>query len=266
MTTLTIERFKPDPAAAKMPGHWLLAKLGKRVLRPGGMEMTRRLLSALAIGSNDDVVEFAPGLGVTAQLTLACGPRSYTAVERDPDAAREVAKRLHGAQQTCVVGSAEATGLPSGSASVVYAEAMLSMQPASTKARIVAEAARLLVPGGRYGVHELCLADDASPAIEEEIARELSSEIHVGVRPLRRSDWLMLFEGAGFTLTHEYHAPMHLLEPRRLIADEGIWRAIRFAWNVARTPVARRRVLAMRRAFRNHRHALSAIVLVAEKN
>lgn len=31
----------------KMPGHWLLARLGKRVLRPrpGGLELTRRLLS-----------------------------------------------------------------------------------------------------------------------------------------------------------------------------------------------------------------------------
>ena len=29
----------------KMPGHWVLARLGKRVLRPGGMELTRRMLA-----------------------------------------------------------------------------------------------------------------------------------------------------------------------------------------------------------------------------
>ena len=28
----------------KMPGHWVLARLGKRVLRPGGMELTRLML------------------------------------------------------------------------------------------------------------------------------------------------------------------------------------------------------------------------------
>ena len=44
-------------------GHWVLAKLGKRVLRPGGLELTRKMLSALSIGEEDDVVEFAPGLG-----------------------------------------------------------------------------------------------------------------------------------------------------------------------------------------------------------
>jgi hypothetical protein len=33
----------------KMPGRWVLARLGKRVLRPGGMELTRRMLERLAI-------------------------------------------------------------------------------------------------------------------------------------------------------------------------------------------------------------------------
>ena len=36
-------------SASKMPGHWLLARLGKRVLRPGGLNLTRQLLESLAI-------------------------------------------------------------------------------------------------------------------------------------------------------------------------------------------------------------------------
>ena len=44
----------------KIPGHWLLAKMGKRVLRPGGLDLTRQLLKWLAIGQDDEVVEFAP--------------------------------------------------------------------------------------------------------------------------------------------------------------------------------------------------------------
>ena len=38
----------------KMPGHWVLARLGKRVLRPGGMELTRRMLERLAIKPSDE--------------------------------------------------------------------------------------------------------------------------------------------------------------------------------------------------------------------
>ena len=43
----------------KMPGHWLLARLGKRVLRPGGRQLTRRMIEALNIQPADSVIEFA---------------------------------------------------------------------------------------------------------------------------------------------------------------------------------------------------------------
>lgn len=72
--------------AEKMPGHWLLARLGKRVLRPGGRQLTLRMIEALNISPSDEVVEFAPGLGETARLTLSKNPASYTAIERDKNA------------------------------------------------------------------------------------------------------------------------------------------------------------------------------------
>jgi hypothetical protein len=55
-----VRRIQVPPSIHKMPGHWLLASAGKRVLRPGGLALTRRMLQALAIGSQDRVVEFAP--------------------------------------------------------------------------------------------------------------------------------------------------------------------------------------------------------------
>ncbi len=56
----------PHKASAKsenkMPGHWLLAKLGKRVLRPGGLALTRAMLDRLNTNSGlRDRVR--PGLG-----------------------------------------------------------------------------------------------------------------------------------------------------------------------------------------------------------
>lgn len=255
-----------EPPADKMPGHWLLASMGKRVLRPGGIELTRQLLLELAIGERDEVVEFAPGLGVTARMTLARKPRSYTAIERDRKAAATVGTYLTEPHQQCIVETAEQTGLPSGSASVVYGEAMLSMQPAAARSRIVAEAARLLKPGGRYGIHELCLVpDDVDQVTRDAIQLGLSDEIHVGVRPLTVGEWRELLESAGLTVVAERMAPMHLLEPMRIVRDEGWLRAARFAWNVARHGAARRRVLAMRRVFRKYRDNLAAIALVATK-
>jgi hypothetical protein len=250
----------------KMPGHWLLAQMGKRVLRPGGLELTHRLLDQLNITRDDDVVEFAPGLGGTARLTLSRHPHSYTAIERDPDAAALVTSYLNGSHQRCVRGTAEETGLCDDSASLVYGEAMLSMQPETTKLRIVAEAARLLKPGGRYGIHELCLVPDSvDDSIRDAIRDELSDEIHVGVRPLTVGEWRALMVSAGLVVTAQHTAPMHLLEPARIVRDEGLGRTLRFAWNVATHPAARRRVLTMRRVFRKYSRHLSAIALVAEK-
>ncbi len=250
----------------KMPGHWLLAKMGKRVLRPGGLELTHVMLERLNIQPRDAVVEFAPGLGVTARLTLSRHPTSYTAVERDEAAAKEVQSYLSGPRQHCQLGSAEQTGLPNQSATVVYGEAMLTMQGAEQKQRIVAEAFRLLKPGGRYGIHELSLTpDDLPETVQEDISREMSRNIHVGARPLSAREWRELLTGAGFKIQSEATAPMHLLEPRRLIRDEGFFRALRFVFNVVRTPEARKRVFSMRRMFRKHRKHLAAINIVAVK-
>jgi hypothetical protein len=221
----------------------------------------------LAISPHDDVVEFAPGLGVTARLTLAHHPRSYTAIERNPDAAAMVQRYLKGPRQRCIVGTAEETGLADSAASVIYGEAMLSMQPESTKARIVGEAARLLRPGGRYGIHELCLVpSNVDRTVRNAIQKDLSDEIHVGVRPLTVSEWRELLANSGLKVVAERTAPMHLLEPVRLIKDEGLVRAIRFAWNVATHAAARRRVLTMRRVFRKYNRHLAAVVLVAAKS
>lgn len=255
-----------SPKVGKLPGHWLLASMGKRVLRPGGLELTRRLLSELSIEASDDVVEFAPGLGVTARLALARRPHSYTAIEQNPDAAGQVKTYLTGPRQRCIVGTAEETGLPDGSATIVYGEAMLSMQMASVKPRIIGEAARLLKSGGRYGIHELCLLpDEIDASVRDAILQELSGDIHVGVRPLTAREWRTLLSEAGLTVVAEHRAPMHLLEPARLVQDEGLLRAMRFAWNVALHSAARRRVLSMRKVFRKYRQYLAAVIMVATK-
>ncbi len=55
---------------SKTTAHWMLVQMGKRVLRPGGIVFTRQMLSALQRSPDDRVVEFAPGMGASARLTL----------------------------------------------------------------------------------------------------------------------------------------------------------------------------------------------------
>ena len=251
---------------SRMPGHWLLAQMGKRVLRPGGWELTEEMLTRLDIQSSDEVVEFAPGLGLTARAALERYPASYTAIERDENAARQTRRYLAGSNQQCLVGRAEETGLPDGCESVVFCEAMLSMQTPGHKEAIAAEAARLLKPGGRYAIPELCLLpDDVVESKKSDISQALSESIHVGARPLTPTEWTELLERQGFAVSPPLTAPMHLLEPGRFIRDEGLRRSLLFVWRLGTRPAARKRIMAMRRVFRAHREHIGGITLVGVK-
>ena len=165
-------------------GHWLLARLGKRVLRPGGVELTHTLL-ALADVAGADVVEVAPGLGRTATEIIDRHPRSYVGAEQDFGAARAVRSIVAGYGEVRVADAAD-TRLPDASADVVLAEAMLTMQSDKAKAAIVAEAVRLLRPGGRYAIHELALTpDDVPDDVKTDIRQALAKSIKVNARPRR---------------------------------------------------------------------------------
>lgn len=250
--------------AAHLPGHWLLARLGKRVLRPGGREMTEKMLTDADV-ADADIVELAPGLGKTARCILSRRPRSYVGVESD-ERAVELTRQAVGDDGEVVRGDASSTGLPDGSADVVVGEAMLTMQTDPRKAEIVAEAFRVLRPGGRYAIHELALTpDDVDNSVKTEIRTALARSIKVNARPLTSAEWTALLTSAGFDVTTTSFAPMALLEPRRVIADEGPARTLRFVANVLRDADARSRVRGMRATFRKHRENLAAVSLIAVK-
>lgn len=253
-----------DPA--KMPAFWLLARLGKRVLRPGGRALTRHLLTGLGITASDRVVELAPGLGTTTRLILEHHPRSYTGIEKDERAAAMVRGLLPPGDHECRARSALDTGLARDSATVVFGEAYLTMQPEAGKRDILAEAFRVLAPGGRFGLHELAITPDGLDAGQQDSIRaDLSDTLHVGALPLTSTDWRALLEGAGFEVRDERTAPMGLLRPLRLVQDEGLLGAARFTVNVLRDKPARQRVRVLRAMFDRQRGHLTAIMLIAAK-
>lgn len=83
MTASPLPQHDRDPES--VAGHWLLARMGKKVLRPGGKELSGWLVSATTV-TGKRVVEFAPGLGLTATLLLDESPASYVGVDSDADA------------------------------------------------------------------------------------------------------------------------------------------------------------------------------------
>jgi hypothetical protein len=251
----------------KAPAYSVLFHLGKKSMRPGGLELTKRMLNELKIGSNDNVVEFAPGRGLTTKMVLTRGPKSYMAVERDSISQQAVQDILDsGKHGQCVVGTAQETGLPDECATVVFGEAMLTMQSKEMKLQIIREAFRLLKPGGRYGIHETCFLDSAaSQEKRDEIEKSLKEVLRVGARPLLLKEWSNLLEEAGFSVKQVIEAPMKLLTPIRLIQDEGVFGLLHFVSRVIRSPGAIKRILKIRGTFGKYSDYINSAALVAEK-
>jgi SAM-dependent methyltransferase len=251
---------------ATMPAHWLLARLGKKVMRPGGSDLSDVMLSGLAIGPDDDVVDLAPALGDTVRRVEAAGPASFRGVERGT-AEAERAQKLAGRRYECVVAEPEATGLPDGSASVVYGEACLSLETDDTKRAILAEAARLLRPGGRLGLHELLLTpDDIAAEDKRRIETDLTRTVRVRARPLTLAEWTALLEPAGFTIRQVHPAPLLLLAPGTLVRDEGIGGTLRLLGRIGRQPVVLRRVANLWKTIFRERRNLGSVVIIAARS
>lgn len=253
---------RPTSTAA---GHWVLARAGKRVLRPGGLQLTKRMLTAAGIPGSQ-VVEFAPGLGRTAQLIVDSGVASYTGVDLDPAAVKRVESIVAPHGGVVVNRKAQETGLADEVADVVVGEAMLTMQGAKTKAAIAAEAFRILRPGGRYAIHEMGLTpDDIAPTLADELRKRLAQTIRVNARPLTQSEWRQVLTAAGFEVEWVDTAPMALLSVRRNLADEGVRGVARIARNVLRDKELRARVLQMRATFKEYQDHMCGIAIVARK-
>ena len=107
------------------------------------------------------------------------------------------------------------------------------------------------------------MPDEIPGPVRHQIQATMSKEIHVGLQPLCKEEWVALLEQNGFKVIWSGEEPMHLLEPSRLLKDEGLAGMLRMAFNLAVDSSLRRRVLAMRRLFHRYEGHLQAISLVS---
>lgn len=249
---------------SKAQAHWILAKMGKRVLRPGGKELTHKMLSELKISNNDDVVEFAPGIGYTAELTLGKHPHSYLGIDADEEVITNLSQKLGSDSVHFKLGNAGGTQIADGSKDKVYGEAILTMHANHRKSEIIREAYRILKKGGQYAIHELGLVD-VDTELKDKIQKDLAVDLKVNARPLTEDEWRALLEKEGFVVKKVIKNGMKLLEPGRVIDDEGIFRSLKIGFNILRNTPARKRISEIRRVFKKHQAHMNAVAFITEK-
>jgi len=263
-----MNKFDQNNAVETMPGYLLLAQLEKKVLRPGGIELSKKMLNALQITQRDHVIEYAPGMGLTAEMALEKNPASYVAIEKDPVFAQALGKGLlSGPNRRCIVGDA-ATPLnfPDHSASVIYGESMLTIHSPETKNLMMKEIFRMLKPNGRYAMQEITILPEG---LDEMTSKTMLHEIIKAVRhpawPNTIEQWHELLDLNGFEIIEEFQRPVLLLEPERLLEDEGAESALRFSWNVIDNEVAVKRIRKIRTVFQRYRENLCGYCVVCRK-
>jgi SAM-dependent methyltransferase len=152
----------------------------------------------------------------------------------------------------------DATGLADASASVVMADALLCTLDDADAQAVLAEAGRLLRPGGRVALHELAPAE--GPA-DPEAAADLAS---AGIRPRSAGALRALAEDARFVVVGSLTGRLALLAPHELMRGAGPRTALRVTREMARDGRLRGAATSARGALERRALSLRSAVVVAE--
>ncbi|NJM61221.1 MAG: class I SAM-dependent methyltransferase [Oscillatoriales cyanobacterium RU_3_3] len=250
------------------PGHQVLAAAGKKMLRPGGKIATETLFEWANFQAGETVLELAASFGYSSIALAQRFGVKVIGVEKNPDSVARARANIAAAGLTGQVKIVEGDIFHLDRISqqfsqpfdFVLAEAILTMQSPSGKAKIVSGICDRLKPGGKFLSHELLARNR-----EAEIHQALSEVIRVNSTPLSESDWIAVCQNGGLQVEKCQTGPMGLLNLQRMLEDEGFVSTVRILWNVLSKPQMRDRVLAMRRVFQKFDRDLGYIVFCAQK-
>lgn len=247
------------------PGHQVLAAAGKQALRPGGRTATEQLCSWAKFKSDETVLELAASFGTSA-ITLAkrYGVR-VVGIEKNPDSVAQARINIAAAglndRIDIIEGDIFHLDQLTEQFDYVLAEAILTMQSAPAKAKILSGAVARLKPEGHFLSHELLVG---GPNLEA-IRQDLSAKIRVNAVPLTVEDWITTCRDVGLDLLNHQSGPMGLLRPQQIAREEGVTTLFTMAWNMITQPIVRQRILEMRSVFNQYQDNLGYIIAQYKK-
>lgn len=244
------------------PGHQILAAAGKKILRPGGRAATEQLFQWAEFQPGNTVLELAASFGDSAiALAKRFGVR-VVGIEKNPDSVAQARENIRAAglegQVEVIEGDIFHLDAIDFQFDYVLAEAILTMQSPSGKAKVLQAIRARLKAGGKFLSHELLARER-----ESEIHQTLSRAIRVNATPLSEAGWLAACKTAGLTVQQYQTGQMGLLNPAQMLRDEGLFNTARIGWNILTKAPIRERVWEMRCAFTQHQADLGYIIICA---
>ncbi len=249
----------------RMAGHVFLAKMGKRLLRPGGRKGTEQLYALADLRRDQRVCEIATNRAVSAVEMAERFGVCVDGVDASAEFLAQAEKNIadHHLESRIQVHRTKGDALPFGDGTfdAVTAEAVITMLPPAQKLATLREAARVLRPGGRLVIHELAWPEESSKALRQELVKVIQH----AAWPLTDAEWRSLADDAGLQVDAFRTGPMSLMSPSGLFYDEGVRGVAKIAWNVLRIPGAKSRFNEMALFFRRHQREFHYVVLKAIK-
>ena len=247
---------------ATAPGHQVLAAAGKKILRPGGKAATEQLFTWANFQPGETVLELAASFGKSAIEIAKRFNVRVVGIEKNPDSVAKARENIKAAglsdRVTIIEGDIFQLDKITDKFDYVLAEAILTMQSDTGKAKILSGIRNCLKPRGKFLSHEMFVRDNA-----EQVRKSLSKSIRVNANPLTVSEWSTAYKDAGLTIQQQQTGKMGLLDLSQMIRDEGLLGTVKIISNVLTKPNLRQRVLQMRRSFQQQGKNIGYIVFMS---
>lgn len=253
------------------PFHTLLSSVGKKTLRPGGLEATNKCLDFLDLSSykeDDKLIEIACNKGLSCIRNAKLFPRLHIdATDIDEGVvkiARENIER-QGFEKRVKVFEDDITASKLGqNYKGLLNEAMLAMLPMDLKARALGSFFKLVKKGGKIAIHDLLINYE-----DEEAVKKLRAKIRVDAHPITLKSYKELFspfkEKINF-IAFEV-GTFNLLKINKVIFDEGIIGSLNILKNLLlKDKELLKRVLENKAFFKKHEDLFAHVVILIELN
>lgn len=252
----------PQKTDLTAPDYQVLAAAGKKILQPGGQSATERLLRWADFQPGETLLELASNFGDSAIALARRYPVKVVGIEKNPDTVAFARTNIAAAGLSDQIKIIEGNVLHlehlTEKFDYVLAEAILTVQSPSGKAKILENICNLLKPSGKFLCHEL-----VAQHREAEIHQVLSETIRTNYRPLSEKNWIAACETAGLIVQHHQIGSVELLNSGQILQEGGGKATIRFLWNFCTQILLRRQVLVMQHVFQTYKEDLGYIILSA---
>ena len=175
-------------------------------LHPGGLGLTNKLGRLMGLRSGDLVADLASARGESAQALGRVFRCSVLGVEFGAEAVRHAHDAApESGRAHFVRGDAENLPLRTGAFDAAVCECSMSLF--INKAQAVAETARMLKPGGRFGLSDVTIEPGVLPS---ELRGDLGQVLCM-TSALTADGYVSLLEEGGFTVTERLDASIEIV-------------------------------------------------------